>query len=334
MSKLISVVIPVYNAEKYLRPCLDSLFSQCNGEVEVILVNDGSKDSSRSICEEFITDNPAVTARLINQQNSGSLRSRVNGVASAVGEYILFMDADDLLLEKALETLLEVIHQKRYDMILFNATCNHETRKQLFNIPLRHKQEFLDEEEKYQVYQLLCGTNVLNNLWTKCFRKELYLSASIPEDGQRLTNGEDLYQILDMIDASRSIIYLDRVLYYYRVMDNSISRVYNPYYFSSEKIVCSKRFDYAAKWGKGDELIPGVRVETYKIMREIARKVFVSGMPWKDAKKEIRKLRGDSFFRKYYMDAHDAPDRRDIVLKAPLPVFHLARILMGKGKTK
>jgi len=334
MNKLITVVIPVYNAEKYLRQCLDSLFSQCNEEVEVVLVNDGSKDGSSSICEEFIKGNPAVAARLINQENSGSLRSRVNGVAAATGEYILFMDADDQLLERALETLLEVIHEKRYDMILFNATCNLETREKLFNIPLRHKQEFLDEEDKYQVYQLLCGTNVLNNLWTKCFRKELYRSASVPEGRQRLTNGEDLYQILDMVDAARSVIFLDCVLYYYRVMNDSISRVYNPYYFDSEKTVCSKRFDYASKWGKDDELIPGVRVETYKIMREIARKVFVSEMPWKDAKKEIQKLRSDSFFRQYYMDAHDAPDRRDIVLKAPLPVFHLARILMRKGKAK
>ena len=334
MSKLISVVIPVYNAEEFLRQCLESLFSQCNEEVEVVLVNDGSKDNSCSICEEFIKNNPAVEARLVNQENSGSLRSRVNGVAAAKGEYILFMDADDLLLEKALETLLEIIQEKRYDMILFNATCNLETRKPLFNIPLRHKQEFLDEEDKYQVYRLLCGTNVLNNLWTKCFRKELYQSASMPEAGQRLTNGEDLYQILDMVDAARSIIYIDRVLYYYRVMNDSISRVYNPYYFSSEKTVCLKRFDYAAKWGKGDELIPGVKVETYKIMREIARKVFVSKMPWKDAKKEIQKLRSDSFFREYYMDSHDAPDRRDIVLKAPLPVLHLARILMGKGGAK
>ena len=333
MDVLITVVIPIYNQEKYLRECLMSLFVQCTPEIEVIMVDDGSTDKSRDICVDLI-DKYSVNARLITQENSGSLRSRVNGVSNASGEYIFFMDSDDLLLEKALETLLEVIHQKRYDMILFNATCNLETRKPLFNIPLRHKQEFLDEEDKYQVYRLLCGTNVLNNLWTKCFRKELYQSASMPEAGQRLTNGEDLYQILDLVDAARSIIYIDRVLYYYRVMNDSISRVYNPYYFSSEKTVCSKRFGYASKWGKGDELIPGVRVETYKIMREIARKVFVSKMPWKDAKKEIQKLRSDSFFRQYYMDAHDAPDRRDIVLKAPLLVLHLARILMGKGKAK
>ena len=96
-----------------------------------------------------------------------------------------------------------------------------------------------------------------------------------------------------------------------------------------------KRIEYAKKWGKGDELIPGARVETYKIMRESARKVLISNMSWKEIKDAMRSLRNDPFFREYYLKANDAPDHRDYVLKAPFPVMFLSRMLYKlKSKMK
>ena len=330
MSIRISVVIPVYNAEKYLRECLDSLFPQCTDEVEVILVNDGSKDNSRAICEEYISRGN-VNARLINQENSGSLESRNNGVRNASGEYIQFMDADDLLLDDAMATLLDVIHRRNCDMILFNATRDLESRKPYFDIPLKDGQE-LAGEDRYEVYKLLCCSHVLNNLWTKCIRKDLFKHVAAPGKGQRLTNGEDLFQILDLADASRSFVYLDRVFYYYRDIVTGISRVYNPYYFASEKIVCAKRVGYAEKWGRDNELVAGASVQTFKIMREIARKVFISNMSWKDMKNEMKHLRSDSFFRKYYFDVKTAPDSKYRILKAPFPALFMARIALRLKK--
>jgi glycosyltransferase involved in cell wall biosynthesis len=335
MDMLISVVIPIYNQEKYLRECLDSLFPQCTEEVQVVLVDDGSKDRSREICRQYLKDHPGVNAVLIEQENSGSLRSRVNGVSKASGDYILFMDSDDMLLDHALETLLETLHKKSYDMVLFNATSDLVSYKPVFDIPLEDGKE-IKGEDKRQVYRLLCCTHVLNNLWTKCIRKELYQKASLPEEGQRLTNGEDLFQILDMVDQAKTFIYLDKTFYFYRVMQDSISRIYNPYYFQSEKIVCAKRLEYAQKWGKDEDLVSGAEVQTYKIMREIARKVLISDMKWRDAKNEMKKLRGDAFFRKYYLEYEDAPDNKYPVLKAPYGIMHIARILRrikkGLGK--
>ena len=326
MSTLISVVIPIYNQEKYLLGCLDSLFSQCTEEVQVVLVDDGSKDKSREICRNYLKEHHDVNAILVEQENSGSLKSRVNGVSKACGEYILFMDSDDMLLDHALETLLETLHKKRYDMVLFNATSDLSSLKPVFDIPLESNKE-LAGEDKYPIYRLLCCTHVLNNLWTKCIRKDLYQKASLPQEGQRLTNGEDLFQILDMVDQAKSFIYLDKVLYYYRVMQDSISRIYNPYYFQSEKIVCAKRLEYARKWSKEDELVPLVLTQIYRIMRETARKVMVSDMSWKDARKEMKRLRNDSFFREYYLESGNAPDKKYPSLKAPVFVMHIARIL-------
>lgn len=331
MHTLISVVIPIYNQEKYLGECLDSLFPHCTDEVEVVLVNDGSKDRSPDICREYISRYPEVNAKLINQENSGSLKSRVNGVRNASGDYIQFMDSDDILLENAFEIILGTLHSHSVDLLLFNATSDQKTKKPVFNIPLVQSKE-LTGDEKYPVYELLCGSNVLNNLWTKCIRKELYQEAGLPKEGQRLTNGEDLFQILDIVDKAKSVIYIDCVLYFYREMTDSISRIYNPYYFDSEKTVCAKRLEYAGKWSRNKELVSLVKTQTYKIMRETARKVLIADMSWKEVKKEMQKLRDDSFFREYYYDCRIAPDNRFRILKAPYPVMHAARILRSIKK--
>ena len=319
MAVLISVVIPIYNQEKYIGDCLESVLPMCTDEVEVVLVNDGSTDRSESVCRDTMRRYSA-NVRLITQQNSGALKSRMKGIEDSTGEYILFVDSDDMLLEGALDTLLQTLHKKCVDMILFNATCDIATSKPKFDIPLEHGRE-LTGEDRYEVYRLLCNSDVLNNLWTKCIRKDLFQYVALPEDGQRLTNGEDLYQILALADHAKSFIYLDRVLYFYRVMQTGISRVYNEYYFDSEKVVCAKRLEYAEKWSRKDELIAGVQVQTYKIMREVARKLLISGKPWKEIKKVMQKYRNDAFFRQYYLQANDAPDRRDRILKGPYPVM-------------
>ena len=327
MSKLISVVIPVYNAEKYLHDCLNSLFSQCNEEVEVVLVNDGSKDSSRLICEEFIKGNPSVDVKLVNQGNSGSLRSRVNGVANATGKYILFMDSDDLLLDHALEALLGVLHEKNCDMVFFNYTRDLTTKEPAINYPFEHGKYFT-EDDRYTAYKLLCGSDSLNNLWNKCMRKALFQKSSLPEKGQRLTMGEDLFQILDMVDKARWIVYLDQVLYYYRVLANSLSRIYNPYYFNSVKAMSIKRLEYAEKWDKTNELIESSHFQTYKALRETARKLFVSDFCWNEFKLEMQRLRNDSFFRENYIRRHYGFNYRDFVYKSPFPIMHIARLLL------
>ena len=326
MKPLISIVIPVYNQEQYILDCLDSIFPQCTDETEVVLVNDGSRDRSSELCRAYLDAHPAVSAKLIDQENCGSFRSRINGIREAGGEYIMFVDSDDLLLDAALETILQTLHEKRYDMILFNATRDLATQKPAFAVPLEPGQE-MTGEDKYPVYRLLSGTDVLNNLWTKCFKKELFEQAKLPKCRERLTNGEDLYQILPLADLAQSIVYLDRVLYYYRVLDNSISRTYNPYYFTSEKIVCAKRIEYADKWSRERELVAGAEDQTYRIMREIARKVFIADLPWAEVKQEMQRFRSDLFFIKYYMESDVAADKRDLILKSPLWVMRIFKFV-------
>lgn len=115
----ISVIIPVYNSEKYLNKCLDSVFTQSFDDFEVILVNDGSSDSSQDIIDTYKAQSPdKITA--IKQENAGQASARNRGLDAAKGDYILFVDSDDYLRADAFEKVYSYADSNGYDLVCFN----------------------------------------------------------------------------------------------------------------------------------------------------------------------------------------------------------------------
>ena len=106
MTPTISVIIPVYNAEKYLGKCIDSVLAQSGCSAEIVLINDGSKDRSLDICREYASRHECI--RLIDQPNGGVSAARNAGIEGATGEWITFLDADDWLTSDAFATLLQI----------------------------------------------------------------------------------------------------------------------------------------------------------------------------------------------------------------------------------
>lgn len=116
--KQLSIVIPVYNVELYLEKCLNSVLEQLNSSIEIILVNDGSKDDSLEICKKY--QRLYSDIKLINQENAGLSAARNTGIRNSCGEYILFLDSDDFLSENCLMDLLELLNDKK-DFIIGKA---------------------------------------------------------------------------------------------------------------------------------------------------------------------------------------------------------------------
>ncbi|EOU2074247.1 glycosyltransferase, partial [Clostridium perfringens] len=108
MSIKVSVIVPIYNSGEYLDECLNSIIKQSLKEIEIILINDGSKDNSFNICKKFKNEDDRII--LIDQENSGVAVSRNKGVRISKGEYIIFVDSDDYLEEKMIEKLYNEIH--------------------------------------------------------------------------------------------------------------------------------------------------------------------------------------------------------------------------------
>ena len=102
-----SIIVPVYNVEKYLRKCIESLLRQGIGNVEILLVNDGSTDSSSEICQEYVDNYSNI--KLLHQDNQGVCAARNNGIVHATGEWIVLVDADDYLLDNGLKAAFEAV---------------------------------------------------------------------------------------------------------------------------------------------------------------------------------------------------------------------------------
>lgn len=122
---LISVIIPVYNVEEYLHECVDSVLCQTYGNFEIILVDDGSTDSSGIVCDEYIQKDERIS--VIHQKNGGLSAARNTGFAEATGDYVYFLDSDDYIAENALETLLGIAEKGNSDIVFFDAVSFADT---------------------------------------------------------------------------------------------------------------------------------------------------------------------------------------------------------------
>lgn len=147
---LVSVVIPVYNVEDYLRTALDSIVNQTYNNLEILIVNDGSDDSSPEICSEYQEKYDNI--KLINQENKGVSGARNTGLKNCTGDYVYFFDSDDILQLDAISTLVGFAVEKKMDIIMFEA----EIFGQIDNMDKdKYKQNLLDSLKMYSTDQLL-----------------------------------------------------------------------------------------------------------------------------------------------------------------------------------
>ena len=215
---MISVIVPVYNVETYLEECLDSIQNQTYTDFEVLLVNDGSTDRSKAICERYCKENRRF--HLLNQENQGLSAARNTGVAASRGEFIVFVDSDDMILANYLETLM---HYMREDVDIVESqftVSNEEFLAKSFKEP-----SILFEGNSQEAVKIFTK-HVLNvNAVTKLYRRSIV--EAVPYiDGVIF---EDVYCGIGMLKYIRKIIKIDYKGYYYRQHQASIMhRTFTP----------------------------------------------------------------------------------------------------------
>ena len=215
---MISVIVPVYNVETYLEECLDSIQNQTYTDFEVLLVNDGSTDRSKAICERYCKENRRF--HLLNQENQGLSAARNTGVAASRGEFIVFVDSDDMILANYLETLM---HYMREDVDIVESqftVSNEEFLAKSFKEP-----SILFEGNSQEAVKIF-PKHVLNvNAVIKLYRRPIV--EAVPYiDGVIF---EDVYCGIGMLKYIRKIIKIDYKGYYYRQHQASIMhRTFTP----------------------------------------------------------------------------------------------------------
>lgn len=216
--KQISVIIPVYNAEKYLDKCIGSILKQSYKDFEIILVNDGSEDASGDICEEYAKEYDYITA--VHIKNSGPAAARRKGVECASGEYITFVDADDWLDLEMLEFLESKAREKNADFVCLG----HKEVDEDGKVKTISSQEFteLSMTEATQMMLHLHGTRLIDSgPWAKLIRRNLFVNIDFCEN---VTIGEDYFMVLQLLEKAPRVILCKEPMYNRCMRTTSISR--------------------------------------------------------------------------------------------------------------
>ena len=170
-NKLISVIVPVYNVEEYLEECLDSIQCQTYKNIEVILVNAGSTDMSKDICEKYCEEDNRF--KLFCQQNKGLSATRNRGMSESKGEFITFVDSDDVLKEDMLEQLMKQVTTEEIDIV----ECWYTNDQHEIVVPSPKDVEIIFMGNSKEALVSLCKDNIVRlNAVAKLYRRQLVIS--------------------------------------------------------------------------------------------------------------------------------------------------------------
>lgn len=214
MSNKISVIVPVYNAENYIDNCINSILSQSFNDFEIVLVDDGSADSSGEICDRLSDANSNI--RVFHTANKGAAAARNYGVKKAMGEFICFIDADDTVEENYLKYLMDLIREYDADISVCGYNKVYEGRK---NNPNNTKEERFVMTGKEAVADLLYQRRYMSVPWGSLQKRTIWDNVSFPEG----TKAEDMGTIYKMYGEASKVAYGSSKLYnYYQRKTNTI----------------------------------------------------------------------------------------------------------------
>lgn len=245
---LISIIIPVYNGEKYLRPCIDSILRQTYSNWELLLIDDGSRDTSGAICDEYAKD---ARIRVVHKQNGGQASARNKGVEMAKGDYIGFVDCDDWLEQDMYEQMMNVMKSCQAEVVICGFVEEYASRiKEVNN----------DGEQKcylaHEALKMLLEGKIGSYLWSMLFRREV-----VQEPMPDLNPYEDHATIFKWISHSNRVVVLHHALYHYRQLETSSLHSYNPKNGNHFFLAIKERYHYIAE----RNLLPGWEKENRRL---------------------------------------------------------------------
>lgn len=267
MNELISIVVPVYNVEKYIEKCLQSIINQTYKNIEIIVVNDGTKDNSLELAKKVQKKDKRIT--IISQPNAGLSAARNTGIAHAKGKYINFIDSDDYIEPTMIEELYNLVIKEKAEISICDFIEESED-----GIVLKEK----ISKNEIQIYdsvtgikELLLQENITNHAWNKLYKKELFNNVQYPV-GQLM---EDISTTYKLFSNSNKIVYSDKKLYHYIQRGTSILGNVNPkrikdQYFAIQDRNKKLQIQYP-------DLLKYITVDNIKLSKDIFYLSYISG---------------------------------------------------------
>ena len=232
MNQVISVVIPVYNVAAYLPQCLDSLLVQDYPELEILLVDDGSKDESGSICDAYAAKDSRI--RVIHQKNGGAAAAKNTALRAATGHYLSFVDSDDYLAPNAYSYMVNLLESTGSDVGVFAFANEFQNRSEShISHPQREEMSGLAYLRRFTTRDWTCAL-----LWNKLYKRELFEGVFFEED-HRI---DDEYFTYKAFLKAEKVVCDNRIIYHYR--RRASSAMLNP---AARERLALDRIDYNAK---------------------------------------------------------------------------------------
>ena len=325
MSK-VSIIMPVYNAEKYLREAIESVLRQTYTDFELLLIDDKSTDNSKQICREYAKTDRRIVLLQNNSESHGPGATRNVGLNYATGEYVYFMDADDWADKSLLECSVNHIQETKADIVQFGVIYernNGTTSQQYF---WKGKNLLTKDEIKKNFYYFWKENR--NSLWIHLFRRATVKTIRF----ENLISGEDISYIMDALCNAEKIAYIGKPLYHYRYVEDSTSHRWNKNTIECREIIWKhqKKFLDSLE-SKNDKLIYAQVAYDNYIWAIYQLSSNLCKIFYKSKKKELLKLAiemGFDQYRKIYpLELQHGIQK----LKYILVKYHLEGILLLFG---
>ncbi|BCG60547.1 glycosyltransferase family 2 protein [Paenibacillus sp. URB8-2] len=267
MNPVISIIVPIYNVENYLRKCIDSILNQSFRNFELILINDGSPDNCPEICDNYAEIDSRV--RVVHKENGGLSEARNFGIDIAKGDYIGFVDSDDWIEYDMFEVMYEQVIKYQADIVV----CG---RYEVFNNVATEFKEYSGEvfiyNNKQSVSMLLEDKEINHFAWDKIYKKELFSSIRYPIGKYY----EDIFTTHRLFIKSEKVVFVSRPKYYYLKRAESITgsisskKVYDKFCASVEqyKNIKGNNYNSLVKLSLSKALNDGVGVYNYQLRED------------------------------------------------------------------
>lgn len=314
---LFSILIPVYNVEEYLSECIESILDQEETDYEIILCDDGSTDSSGKICDSYAKKYPNII-RVIHKENEGLLLTLRCLMKNAKGNWLIFADSDDCLINNGLCELKKIIKSNNTDMIIYQAECIEKNKKSILKLDLKENYIYSGNELN-NVYKQILYTFVINQIWLKAVKKDII---DLNEDYYKwkfVNFGTDIFTSLPLLDKAEKIYYLNKNLYRYIKRKNSITGSYKKNFYTVRKALWMREDFYFKKWNFTEQEILNDKV---KRINSIIRYI-IKGKSKHQFAQNISQILSDDYFINML---------NSINVKLLIPRYRLYLDLMLKNK--
>ena len=312
---LVSIIIPIYNASFYLNRCIESIVNQTIKDLEIVLVDDGSKDNSLTICKEWAIKDKRVT--VIEQENSGVSVARNQGLEYCKGKFILFLDSDDWLALDAVEVLLNEQQKNNADCVVFGF---NQTSGNIWAPNSDITYHSLTELKKEFSYWL--NTELLSSSVNKLYKKEL-IKRSYPVG---MAFGEDLLFSLEYLEQCKCISFIKDPLYQHEVYNNlSLTHTFNIQRFGDIETIQKKILEFSVE--KSDkELYKKYVSDCIRIIRSF----LLSYEKYKVKKTILRDWLKHSFFKELRLSDYELLWQNRLLLSiVQMRLYYLANLLVN-----